>query len=800
MPPPLLKRGDASLLQCESNVKNKFKWIWLEEQFSFTANGSQQSVKIGSCFEKCEEAGTSWCTLCQCTVKYGSSGKKALKSHMLKPKHIERWIHRQQNQQIVIKKDALVNVSQTAVSFADRVAHSEAMVLGFAADHSLSFSVTPEIVSLARELAKDPQALTHMRLGDRTTCSYKMRLGLAETVQSKTIKALQSGLFSINIDEAFSNNHKKILAVLVNFYCHENKEVVTQHLAAIEMSSVTSATVYSKIEEIFKMNNIPWGNLVSCLMDSCNVMRGSKNGVEEKLRTQAPHLLDIDGDICHHIHNASKKFCEPFELWCEGLFKDLYVDFKYSTDLRDSLSEICEILGVTFTMPERFLSHRWLSCYDVAVSTSHLWDSYKLFYTAFLPKSEQNLYANVKNAIFRKYSVSKHAKDVINGILNTLQQKKMTKDGKDRKNRIIKKVITMEVKTVFVINFYKAVLPLLKKYVLLFQSDKPMIHLVYGELEVLFQDFLGCFVKPEYLVGLDGFKLAEMDLTSKDKFLNLSQLFVGKSNETRMDCLGQSDARVKEFKKNVSNAYLNCAIYLQKKLPLKNQVLLAASAIIPDNRGSHILQNNLKVLTNSLPLCLSDDDSNKLSSEIRQYTVDLSLSGYNKKNRIDVWWATLFGKYPLLFKVVAGILTIFHGPKVESSFKLMGDIIGTKSSRLNTKTVSSIQSVKYYVKSKKKTPMELFQIKDNCNKDLTINFKLASQRRRNENKMALEKKEAKKMKLDTLKRLTNKQEARRKARQHANEERKNHTLKLKKASRKAALEALVQQRKEKCKK
>ena len=53
-------------------------------------------------------------------------------------------------------------------------------------------------------------------------------------------------------------------------------------------------------------NEIPWSNLISVLMDSCNVMRGSKSGVEVRLRAKAPHMLNIDGDTCHHAHNAAK--------------------------------------------------------------------------------------------------------------------------------------------------------------------------------------------------------------------------------------------------------------------------------------------------------------------------------------------------------------------------------------------------------------------------------------------------------------------------------------------------------------
>jgi hypothetical protein len=63
-------------------------------------------------------------------------------------------------------------------------------------------------------------------------------------------------------------------------------------------------------------------------------MRGSKSGLETKLRQgKAPHLLDIDGDSCHHMHNCAKVFCKPFQNYLEQLYTALHTDFKWSPDL-----------------------------------------------------------------------------------------------------------------------------------------------------------------------------------------------------------------------------------------------------------------------------------------------------------------------------------------------------------------------------------------------------------------------------------------------------------------------------------
>ena len=54
-----------------------------------------------------------------------------------------------------------------------------------------------------------------------------------------------------------------------------------------------------------------------------------------------------------------------------------------------------------------------------------------------------------------------------------------------------------------------------------------------------------------------------------------------------------------------------------------------------------------------------------------------------------------------MFKVVTAALSVFHGPRVESSFNAMGDVMDKKSSQMNMETHSSFQDVKYALKARK---------------------------------------------------------------------------------------------------
>ena len=59
----------------------------------------------------------------------------------------------------------------------------------------------------------------------------------------------------------------------------------------------------------------------------------------------------------------------------------------------------------------------------------------------------------------------------------------------------------------------------------------------------------------------------------------------------------------------------------------------------------------------------------------------------NKPVRADNWWWQLNEKYPVLSKLSLAALTVFHGPRVESSFSVMGDVIVKKSGRMNVSTI-----------------------------------------------------------------------------------------------------------------
>ena len=102
-----------------------------------------------------------------------------------------------------------------SVAGCDRVAQQQAMVLAFMCENNMSFSSIPNLIELVKELARDRTALSKLKM-DRTSASIKLKHGLAKTMTEDLVSELKSSFFSLNIDEATSNNNKKVETKLSN--------------------------------------------------------------------------------------------------------------------------------------------------------------------------------------------------------------------------------------------------------------------------------------------------------------------------------------------------------------------------------------------------------------------------------------------------------------------------------------------------------------------------------------------------------------------------------------------------------
>jgi hypothetical protein len=75
----------------KKSTKNKWRWEWLSK---CDRNGDN----YGNWLKKPDVPGVAFCTVCRKTIKYGSSGKKRIKTHTDDPNHMKNKLTVKHNQ------------------------------------------------------------------------------------------------------------------------------------------------------------------------------------------------------------------------------------------------------------------------------------------------------------------------------------------------------------------------------------------------------------------------------------------------------------------------------------------------------------------------------------------------------------------------------------------------------------------------------------------------------------------------------------------------------------------------------
>ena len=392
--------------------------------------------------------------------------------------------------------------------------------------------------------------------------------------------------------------------------------------------------------------------------------------------------MNIDGDLCHRVQNAVKKFCKPFEKHLVNLWRDIHNDIKFSADIKAALQELCLLLDLPYKKPSEAVPHRWLSAYNVTTNNMPMYDALFLLYYSWMNKEDQAIYRDDKDLIFEQNGCTEKAKESILLIQKQMKKKGLTKKGKDSKSRIYEKVIFQKHETLLIANFYEAVLPMFKSFILVFEQKTPQVHKLHLKLSEVTRDFFTYILKCESIKGLAGSKLKKVNI--KNELRITKDFFVGASNEKLTRKLRHENKAdiVKEFQVCDKKAFINTAIYMQEKFPLTNKFLMCLSGLDPTAIGHSASYACLKKFADFFPTILTTTEkTNNYLKEISTLQFDESLPYALEENgvpvQLDLWWGKIFqtSNYPVLSQVFKACLSIFSGSHVESSFSLMSNII-----------------------------------------------------------------------------------------------------------------------------
>lgn len=86
--------------------------------------------------------------------------------------------------------------------------------------------------------------------------------------------------------------------------------MVAERTVSLSLVRVDVLSLIKELDVLFSHKNISWNNLVSVLMDSCNVTKASKLDLKKPSERQSvtSHLVTA-GNCCHSAQNTSEEQC-----------------------------------------------------------------------------------------------------------------------------------------------------------------------------------------------------------------------------------------------------------------------------------------------------------------------------------------------------------------------------------------------------------------------------------------------------------------------------------------------------------
>lgn len=584
---------------------------------------------------------------CKCNAcgKNMSCGKSELKKHANSKAHKKNGLAQKK-----IKSLETFFFKQT--NHSDLIANFEIRLSMFFAEHNVAIHVVDHLVPLLKDIVPDSQIVQSCKLG-RTKCSKIIQNVLADEEKAKLVTKLQKYKFSVLVDGSTDISSHKSLCVLVRFFDEETEQVSIQLLDLLQVGSDGRAeALYASFKECLAKYSIPLSNVIGLSCDGENVMAGQTNSFALRLLNDSPDGITIKC-TCHSAAIIANKACLSLPRAPEELIRQIGTYMSGSSKRCSVLEEFQVLLNEEKRKILRVSETRWLSrekCVERILSNwSVLLEFFKFSHTRDKLKSAELIY-----------------KDLLNGC---------------------NKAYLLFLK--YVLNYFNALNAL-------FQSKKPLIHLLHSESSKIFLKLGQNCIKKLELKTNCAVRSPHISVPIKDVFLGneceefLKTLPLEAVTQIKTDCL--------QF-------YLTALEEIQNRLPLKpNSIFkeiefLNPMAAFSENNKDY----NFDLICTKYKITLND-----LTQEFRTLEYNFTkheIKSFESMDVVEFWAKIIKAKdfndkliFPNLSKLVKIILGLPHAnADAERIFSIITDVRTKKRNKLSHTLLNSICTIRSYM-------------------------------------------------------------------------------------------------------
>lgn len=636
--------------------KTRFQPSWLEKE-------DCNKQKIGLWCTKGNNDFEVKCIWCCKTWNCANSGIEQVLQHAKGKKHVDKAKLQDKSQPKLVATSTSVGERTLALHVHnDDVIRAEILWCLNLAKNNFSFR-SCEDLDILREMFPDSKIANDFSLG-YTKAAYLITDGLAPHLLADQVQFINSSKTPVTLhyDESTQSQVKKQLDLHLRYWS-EGGHVISTYYKSAMLGHAKGKDVADKILSIMKEDGINLDQLVSLSSDGPNVNKTIWTSIQGELtRAGHPGLLNVGTCNIHVVHNAFGYALNQFAPEIPDLLIDIYTFFHNSAARREDLLDYQVKLDIAQNLPMKHVPSRWLS---IGPAVDRLLEQTEVYVKYFkdLTKKPQ-----------KEQPTAKHYTRIVNTLLHH----------------------TADIR--FKCLFLQTVIPIFSKFLCIFQSQSPQIHVLHDSLVELLTSLLLKFIKGETVKMHMSSDITQVPYDDPAHYLAEEEMLAGDMWKK----LGNSK---KQFQLGVIKFFTVTVKHLVRALPLNNNLLKDATILNPLNKGKYQcleLNRLMQSMGKHAPL-----EKNSVLDEWKLFQLDDNLPTWEKGDDVSNYWHQVFAqtdstgqlKYKHLAKVVRSVLVFAHGnADVERGFSENCNLVTENRAQLSELTITSLRYVKDVVK------------------------------------------------------------------------------------------------------
>uniref|UniRef100_H2ZYM9 DUF4371 domain-containing protein n=1 Tax=Latimeria chalumnae TaxID=7897 RepID=H2ZYM9_LATCH len=352
--------------------------------------------------------------------------------------------------------------------------------------------------------------------------------------------------YSLSTDGS-SDNDDKYFPILIT--CEDSEGLIgTQFLDMPTVNYADAKNIAETVEKCLSTLGLSLSNCAAFVSDNASVMIGKHRGVL-KLLQEKRSGGEIYGVGCA-CHLAAKQGVKALSFDPQDFLVDLVYHFDKSAKQKEMLREDISFCNETIRKVLKHVSTQWLSMSYTLKRILEIWDGLRCYFLTHYDDDDTD-----------EPGPSKRQKT--NGREGDLS---------GAREPIYKLYVL----------FLHAIIPRFDAFNILLQREDPMIHRLQPAMMKLYQELLGCLMKPSVIMENKDDLLA-IEVTAEDLQKSNADLFIGFSTSQmirKQDLEGSYE--VGRFRAEVRGFYQKALVYMKQKFPLKDSVLKAVVVFDPE--------------------------------------------------------------------------------------------------------------------------------------------------------------------------------------------------------------------------